>query len=293
MKNLYILISFDVESPYGKYGLSDAGRQERIFNLAYIENLSNLLNSYKIKRTYFILGDYLLQGKEQLGKKYLKKVFEPENPLIEIAQHTYSHGTVIPIVTRPDRTPMTREQFKDELKKTNEVIKNCLDVVPDGVRMPLGYVNGFKQHPDLTKIIKDCGLLYVNADSRSPSGDVCLPLSVGKKERQPYFYPNGLLEIPAHGWHDTVFSGKTKTSCRHNETAWDSSKIAKALSDVIESAENLHSSEDFYLSISFHPWSMRLYDPELRIFKNFINKIKKNSYTTLTHSDLFSIYSTD
>jgi peptidoglycan/xylan/chitin deacetylase (PgdA/CDA1 family) len=284
MGDLFILVSFDVESPYGEYGTTETGRQERKLNLKYIEQFSRLLDTFHIRRTYFILGDYLRQGKEQLGPMYLQQVFQPNNPLVEIAQHTYSHGTVLPIKTRPDRTPMSPAQFKQELQKTNSIIEDCFGLTPSGVRMPLGYVNGFQGHKDLVEIVKDCNLDYVNADSRSPEGDVCLPFFAGDKKRQPYHYCSGVLEIPAHGWHDTVFSGRTKTLGRVDVKPWTPEKITESLNELIFSTERLCAEDDFYLSLAFHPWSMRLFDPSLDIFNDFLCQIKP--YKTFTHLDL-------
>lgn len=282
MKTVSILISFDVESPYGAYGLTDAGKKEHEQNFVYMKQIRERLNALNIKRTYFILGDHLFQQREMFGNEELKNIFEPDNPLSEIAQHTYTHGVAAPIPTRPDRIPMTASQFKEELIKTNALIKECFGMMPLGVRMPLGYVNGFQSYPELAEIIKQTGLKYVNADSRSPEGDIYLPLVANGKKRQPYFYSNGLLEIPAHGWHDTAFCGRTKTLGRRDGKSWASSEIIAALSKVIEDAAA--QSDDVCLSMGFHPWCMRLYDPALSIFDDFIHKISGDA--SLTHTEL-------
>jgi len=292
MENVFVLISFDVESPYGEYGLSPEGQKERLSNFDYILQVRNLMNRAHIKRTCFILGDYLVQGLAQCGEQVLKNLFEPQNPLVEIAQHTFRHGTVLPIPTRPDRIPMDKDSFRKELQQTNKVIGESFQTSVHGVRMPLGYVNGFKGHQDLTDIIQSSGLKYVNSDSRSKTGDVWLPLVEDGQVRNPYAYANGLLEIPAHGWHDTVFAGRTKTLGRNKNKPWQSQDIFKALIRIFDTVGQVPSHQDLYLSIAFHPWCMRLYDPDLELFSRFLGFMKDLNLTTLTHKELVPVFRT-
>ena len=81
-----------------------------------------------------------------------------------------------------------------------------------GFRTPLGHTHGLKDFPETVEVISRAGFRYVSSDIRCAKGGIEPPLNdEAGNPRLPYRYPNGLLEVPSHGWHDTAYGGESRT----------------------------------------------------------------------------------
>ncbi len=270
-----ILYGFDTERPWGPDARKDPekAKAEREANLGLISIMGDLMNKYNAGRTFFILGDYIDLCEESLGKEHLRQVFQFENNLVEIGQHTYNHVTVAPIATRPDRIPVTADELRSELEKANSSLHRIFGVKAIGLRIPLGYAHKvLLDHPNITTIMKESGLEYVSSSLRSSDWGINAPLRENGKLRQPFAYFNGLIEIPSHGWQDSAFTETSKTKGTEDfPTTTDG--IMNHYTDLMNEAEIIsqENGRDIYVGMCMHPWAIRRYDNNLEVISRLLD----------------------
>lgn len=165
---VHVLLGFDDESPYGPVALTERGRLEREANHVIVRKINEICDFYHAGRTFFLLGDYVAKTVEAEGVSYARELWRPENPLIEIGQHTYSHVTIAPIVTRPDKAPVSVDVLREEVRTADALIYRVLGVHPKGLRAPLGYAGGIPE--DVAAVLHNEWLAYVSSDLRDKRG---------------------------------------------------------------------------------------------------------------------------
>jgi len=121
MKNI---LTIDVEDWYHICGLPKGPRQQDWSSLenrvvSNTESLLRLLAEHKIKATFFILG-YIAEHNNDL----ITKIFSAGH---EIASHGWGHKVLM------DLSP---EEFRQDLLRSREVIKNITGIYPKGFRAP-------------------------------------------------------------------------------------------------------------------------------------------------------------
>jgi len=268
-----ILFGFDTERPFGESADTEDGRVKREENLELIDELNRVMDEHGAERTFFILGDYLERGAAQLGENHLRQVFQPLNPLVEIGQHTYSHITVAPIATRPDRKPARISELTEDLSKADESIRRVLGVESIfGLRTPLGYAHrALENFPEVIAAFKKIGLNYVSSSLRSADWGINAPLQESRL-RQPFTYENGLIEIPAHGWQDTAFTGTSRTKGMAEYPTTTQSILEHYVGLFEQSIEiNRTTGKPILVGLCMHPWAMRQYDPDLKIIGSILD----------------------
>ncbi|MBU1051162.1 MAG: hypothetical protein KJ718_01265 [Nanoarchaeota archaeon] len=276
-----LLWGFDTERPYGEIVNTEDGAIERRANLEFIMKLNGLMDTHEAGRTFFILGDYLEKSAAQLGQEYLRVVFQPSNPLIEICQYSYSHVTVAPIDTRPDKEPVSIEELKEDLVKADETIKRLLGVNKiAGLRTPLGYPHrSLEKSPRVLELLKGVGLKYVSSSLRDSNWGINAPLEENGQLRQPFTYQNGLIEIPPHGWQDTAFTGTSKTKGTEGYPT-TTEGIVRHYLELFEEANNLSEKTGcpVFVGLCMHPWAIRRYDQGLEAVKGILNAAAEERY---------------
>ena len=84
----------------------------------------DILDKYKIKATFFMIGENI-----EYQKDIVKKVFDKGH---EIGNHFYTHDNL---------NDLTKQQIKENILKTNELIHSITGKTPKIVRPPYGIVN--------------------------------------------------------------------------------------------------------------------------------------------------------
>ena len=284
-----ILYGFDTERPYGPNGAGEDGKRQRMNNLSVVSRINELLDKSDAGRTFFILGTYLDQSVEQLGSAYLRQVFATDNPLVEIAQHTYSHPVMADIATRPDKRPITAEQLREDLKKASESIQMHLLSEVEGLRTPLGYAKGLHRHADVLDMLKSHGLKYISSSLRNKDWGINAPLIEEGKTRQPFAYENGLIEIPSHGWQDTAFTGTSRTKGT-DDFPTDLEGIFEHYKDILIKAETIsnESEKNIYVGLCMHPWAIAMYDPGLETIKSILDLSAQRGFRNSAYREALS-----
>jgi len=126
-----------------------------------------------------------------------------DNPLFEIACHTYSH---MPLVDAPRFVEAgPPERFQEELVESKRRLEDAFDCDVIGFRPPVSGPEGLSPAPDVLRILDDAGYRYVSSRAWGPDCSLPAPLV------RPFTYaecglPN-LWEFPACGWHENLLKG--------------------------------------------------------------------------------------
>jgi hypothetical protein len=211
---------------------------------------------------------------KKFGDRSVASIFDSDNPLVEIGDHTYSHQVLKHIPTRPDKIPMGIYEIQEEYKSNTILFKRVFgrDLSCRGYRTPLGYFEGLRNSPKITEILQDLGVAYVSSDLRDEKDSVCPNLLIpAGKPRQPYYYVNGLLEIPSSGWQDTAFSGTTKTQL-FKKPPTDYESIILYYQELFTQARQLalDFQIDFFLNLVLHPYDVSIYDKSGTFFSDLV-----------------------
>ena len=165
------------------------------------------------------------------------------------------------------------------IKKNTDIFKNIfgLNIPNRSYRTPLGHADGLKDNEKLQEKLKKIGVKYVSSDLRDADDGLNPPLlNKDNTPRQPYYYKNGLLEIPSIGWQDTVFSKTSKTPTKEKppETYEEIINYYKELFQKAISISEENNKEHF-LGLVLHPYDNSFYNQNNRFFYD-LNDIIKN-----------------
>lgn len=276
-----VLLGFDCDRPRGNFIFSKQGSEMAQIKLNSIQKITRDLDHLLLPRTFFICGQFIESMNKKYGSDVLREAFSPESQLVEIADHTYSHSILKKIETRQDKIPIGTNQISAEYEKNTKIFKKIFkrDFKTRGYRTPLGHYNGLQGEPKILNTLVEVGAKYLSSDCRDKNHSLHPPL---KKEdgspRQPYFYENGLLEIPSMGWQDTAFSGTSKTPLYENppESYED---IIKYYTILLEEANKIakETSKDYFIGFVLHPYDNSYYNKNGKFFfdlKSIVEEIQ-------------------
>ena len=288
-----LLISFDCERPRGEKLDTEEGLAAAERKLRSLDTIRNLLNENSIPRTYFICGSFLVSMVLKYGNDKMKDLFDPDNELVEIADHSYSHQVSKAILTRPDKEPLKAKEVLEEYQRNTEIFQDIFgkDLNGRGFRTPLGHRYGLQGKYRLLDLLKGEGVAYVSSALRDENDSLNPKFVRDQIPRQPYRYENGMLEIPSHGWQDTVFTGKSNTTLFEDPpTSVD--EILDHYRDLITKASDIVTKyqRDYFLSLLFHPLSLEEYGPALAILEPLIKMAQDNGATFHLHQEVMEHY---
>jgi len=140
-----------------------------------------------------------------------------DSPLLTICQHTYSHMLLKSIYMEPgdgkpvhDQSPNffakggSLEEVREEITKTQEIIRNLLDVECCGMTSPWAYYRGLVNNPEILQILQDNGIKWIRSDGRDYRDCQPTPFT-----RQPFFYTDqgfgDILELGIQGYQDDFY----------------------------------------------------------------------------------------
>lgn len=274
MGKVIALIGFDCDRPRGNYIFTFEGNKianEKFSSLNYIhEKLEHL----HIPRTYFICGQFLESMISVFGEEAIRNVYHSSNNLVEIGDHSYSHNPFKPIKQRPDKSPTLPSSIAKEFLYNTTLFSAFFgkDLGHRGMRAPLGYYKGLQDADEVLRVLVDVGVMYISSDLRQKEDYICPPLVDEQGlSRQPYFYSNGLLEIPSHGWHDTAFGGLSKTPCLLPPPS-NFQEVIEYYYSLFSEAKKISRNRDaaIYLGLVMHPYNLWQYDTRRSLFEELL-----------------------
>jgi len=155
-----------------------------------------------------------------------------DNPLLTICQHTYSHMLMKSVYMEPNdgkgvpgQSPNSfikagsLEEVREEITKTQQLIRDLLGVECQGLTGPWNYYRGLVTNPELLQIIQDNGIKWIRTDGRDYRDCQPTPFT-----RQPYFYADqgfpDILELGLQGYQDDFYWDRFDDR-RHGDTYQD------------------------------------------------------------------------
>ena len=238
---------------------------------------------YRIPATFFVVGEAL----EANPKEYRELL---DNPLFEIASHTYSHKTLL---DHPVCGPgCTEEEIWEEIERGKKVVEDIFQRPCKGLRTPCGYVEHLQAEPLVLKILSETGHEYLSSVGWGMLFTQPAPLMQSFTYGRVGF-PN-IREFPAHGWQDLLLRGHVKLcnlafplpfpdAVPNDYVKTPEEEFATNGKYFIDRAleENLT-----YVNFVFHPWSMGLFDSEMRILDITFEYVAERNMQTITFSGL-------
>lgn len=155
---------------------------------------------YDAPATFFIVGE-LLEHPEIADE--LAALLD--DPLFEVASHTYTHELVKPHLSFGNQAP-AESLLHEQIERSVQLIESTFDTKVAGFRTPSGFYTGLRGEKTLLRILWDNGIRYVSSKLMGRGDTVPSELS------EPYWYDEEdilrpLLELPGHDWHDNVLKG--------------------------------------------------------------------------------------
>lgn len=278
-----LVLTYDLER-YGNSSLETnhpQNLQDRKYALSGLELILKIHKKYKVGGTVFVLGRLLELCKNEITKLIRRYA-------IDIQQHTYSH-----ILFKEDKNrskkPAKLSDIKHEIKITNDLIKDYLEVDVIGLSTPIGYYEGLKSEKEVLMFLKKEGFKFVKSDSRDIGNKLPGPFVVNGKIKQPYFYPNGILELTGQGWHDCVIKGLIP----HEMPPKIANNPIEELSYYLNDLKVARNNQNQIYSPSFHPWSIAMRDPTGYVIESLIKYSIKNNIIITSAKDFFMNYQYD
>ncbi len=275
-----LVLTYDLER-YGNPSLETnhpQNLQDRKYALFGLELILKIHKKHNVGGTVFVLGKLL-----ELCKNEVIKLFSTYK--IDIQQHTYSH-----ILFKEDKNrfkaPANLSDIKHEIKITNNLIKDYLEVDVIGLSTPIGYYRGLKSEKEVLKFLKKEGLKFIKSDSRDIENKLPGPFVVNGKVKQPYFYSNGIFELTGQGWHDCVIKGLIP----HEMPPITANNPFEELPYYINDLKIAQSNQNQIYSPSFHPWSIAMRDPTGYVIESLIKYCIKNNIVVTSAKDFYMNY---
>ncbi|MBV7327161.1 polysaccharide deacetylase family protein [Chloroflexi bacterium TSY] len=258
-----MLIGYDVE-----WRSEEGGITEHFLTTA--QALHSRLN---VPTTFFIVGQTL-----ERCVPHFQAI--RDDPLIDLQQHTYSHQLLKTVYMDDGKSirvvrGVTPDETRDEVRKTNHLLKQHLDADCIGLTGPWCYYRGLRDRPDLLQILHEEGIRLTRTDGRNERDWHPVDMDL-----QPYWYDAlgfpDMLEVPIHGWHDCVI--------RDEVLGWeDLDGYVESVKPYIDRAAN----EDKVFSHCQHDWSSTRADPEMRTTEAILSYAQEKGVRLMTYLDFY------
>jgi len=246
---------------------------------------------YQMPATFFIVGKRL----EENPDGYRKLL---DDPLFEIASHTYSHKM---LRDNPFCGPaVSMERRREEIFKGKALVEKVFERPCLGLRPACGFDNAFKGAPEVLSLLSEAGFMYVSSLLWGPDYSMPVPLN------QPFSYESDgypdLWELPACGWHENLLKNHNKLGSTRL-TLWPP-EIPEAIPEKFISTpeeefkinkifiDKAYSTERMFISLIWHPWSLYAFDPEMKMLEMTFKYVRKKGLNACTYADLYKFVST-
>jgi len=216
--------------------------------------------------TFFITGKTL----EANAKEYKALLADP---LFEVASHTWSHKLLCD--NAMCGRAVSAEEKREEIFRAKALIEEVFEQVCVGLRPAVGFDSGLRGAKDVLALTREAGYKYVSSLLWGP--DCSMPALL----EEPFHYgADGfaeLWELPGHGWHENLLKNHNQWGSRRL-TLWPSpmpegipTKFVKTPHDEFEVnrvfIEKAREGGKAHVSLIWHPWSLHVFDPEMRMLE--------------------------
>ena len=259
--------------------------------LAACRKIVEVHKRFEMPATFFIVGKTL----EANPAEYRKLL---DDPLFEIASHTYTHRMLRDHEFCGPAVSM--DEKRKEIFKGKEAVERIFERPCIGLRPGCGFDNAFRGEPEVLGLIKEAGIRYVSSLLWGP--DNSLPALL----REPFNYnAEGFPEIwemPGHGWHENLLKDHNLWGPRrltlwpppfpeaipHDfcKTPKDEFEVNKVFLDKAAETDKL------FVSLIWHPWSLEKFDPAMKMLELMFTYVRKTGLNACTYAQLYEYVST-
>lgn len=258
--------------------------------LAACRKIVEAHHRYDIPATFFITGRTLAANPAEYRDLL-------NDPLFEIASHTYSHKM---LRDHPFCGPAApEEQIREEIFLGKESIERVFERPCLGIRPGCSFEHGLRGAPDVLRLIHEAGFRYVSSVAWGRDYSLPAPLN------QPFAYREDgfpeLWELPCHGWHENLLKDHNRWGPRRL-TLWP-----PEMPEAIPSGFITRPEEEFainrvfleravsehlaFVSLIWHPWSLNAFDPDMRMLDLTFTYVRDLGLKPATYAELFQTVS--
>ena len=221
---------------------------------------------FAMPATFFVVGR-LLEGQPDEFRDLL------DDPLFEIASHSYSHGLLRDHeLCGPGLPP---DGVRREIEQGVQWVERVFERPCRGLRTPCGFLDGLSGAPEVLALLQEAGLQYVSSKAWGPDWSLPIPLY------QPFAYADDgfpdLWELPCHGWHENLLKDNNGWGPRRL-TLWPPEMPEAIPPKFIETPEEEFAvnrvfieraaeEKRMFVSLVWHPWSLGRFDPEMQMLE--------------------------
>ncbi len=258
--------------------------------LAACRKIVEVHKRFEMPATFFIVGK-VLDANPAEYRKFL------DDPLFEIASHTYSHRML-----RDNDfcgPAVSMEERRKEIFRGKEAVERVFERPCIGLRPGCGFDNGFRGEPKVLELIKEAGLQYVSSLLWGP--DYSMPALL----REPFNYKAEgypeIWELPGHGWHENLLKDHNRWGPRRL-TLWPP-PFPEAIPDdfckIPEDEFELNSvfldkafkTNKPFVSFIWHPWSLAKFDPDMKMLELTFSHVRGLGLKAYTYAQLYEFVS--
>ena len=275
----FLSLGFDDERPYGNLAETQVGKDFLNRKIDFLGRMNEAFDAAAIPRTHFLLGAYIEAARSSLGEEVLQAMYPATNPLLDLQQHSHSHGVYEPLAG-VEKNPMTAEQYIADIWRASDVIEAVIGVRPQGLRTPYGYDHDLSGRSDILGGLRHAGIHFVSSDLGSKqtlAGEMTA-------ERQPHSYARegfpDIVEVPAHGLQDVVYT-REKAQQLFNQDKPPSSEEAFQQYDAVLGRALQLNAEKISVALCLHPWAVMEYDPKLELLLRIVERAREKGFQIL------------
>jgi peptidoglycan/xylan/chitin deacetylase (PgdA/CDA1 family) len=240
---------------------------------------------FEMPATFFITGKTL----EANPTEYRALL---DDPLFEVASHTYSHKMLLDHPwCGPAAPPEARH---DEIRLGKKVVEDVFERECVGLRPGCGFTDGLRNAPDALAWVAESGYRYVSSLLWGP--DYTLPaLLLQPTTYAEQGYPS-VYELPGHGWHENLLKDNNRWGERRL-TLWPPAMPEAIPSTFVQTPEEEADVHNVFLtaaarrnltfvSLIWHPWSLDRFDPEMRMLERVFSRVRELGLKPTTYAEL-------
>ncbi|MBT3582757.1 polysaccharide deacetylase family protein [Candidatus Woesearchaeota archaeon] len=253
-----------------------------------IKELGTLFSEFNGKLTSFVLGSWLDVIVEEFGHQ---KVTEPfSNSAIDIQSHSQNHK---PYKTTVKEGALYETQdssvISNEIKASKDSIKKHLGVDVIGLRTPMGNITPFSEIEDIEILdaLKANNIKYVSSWLKSEQKK---PNAISL-ETLPFYYDNGVLEIPGVSSYDVHNTQPTRMLLFNNTESWTEEQRTDYYIGELVNAQTLanHTDKNVFVPWVFHPADVFMYDRNLDVHLDILEFCESHDIGIISYTDIYDI----